>query len=98
MQAKAIDKIREMEDRMVMEADQEENFGDAAKNQLGPSGAGKLAMWDWLMEGSSGEAELSSTQLEDARLVSGSNSFKVDWCSVSWLGYCYFEARCLQSA
>jgi len=66
-QAKAIDKIREMEERMVMEADQEENFGDVAKNALAPTGTSKLAMWDWLMEANG--AELDSTQLEDARLV-----------------------------
>lgn len=66
-QAKAIDRMREMEDRMVMEAAMEENFGDGAKASLGPS-VGKLAMWDWLME-ADGEADIDNAQMEDARLV-----------------------------
>jgi len=71
-QAKSIDRMREMEERMVMEADNEENFGDAAENQLAPTSTGKLAMWDWLMEANG--AELDSTQLEDARLATKKRS------------------------
>lgn len=68
-QGKAIDAMRDMEDRMVLEAELEESFGDGAGQEAGPGGVGKLAMWDWLMADDASAAAIDNTQLEDARLV-----------------------------
>ncbi len=60
--AKALDKVKALEDRMVLEAAMEEEFGDAKGSSAAVSGETKPAVWDWL-------ADLDNTDAEDASEV-----------------------------
>jgi hypothetical protein len=67
-QAKALDRVKEMEDRMVLEAALEEEFGDEKKSSTeGDADASRLAVWDWLTDFADADAAVDG--LEEARSV-----------------------------
>lgn len=50
-QAKALDKVRALEDRMVLEAALEEEFGSGGSaSAVADSASGKTGVWDWLTD------------------------------------------------
>lgn len=67
-EAKALDKFKAMEDRMVLEAALEENFGDRKESDVVV--AESLPVWDWLTDFTSEGAEVEGQALEQVREVS----------------------------
>lgn len=67
--AKALDKVKALEDRMVLEAALEENFADAGQQEAAEaSDARKADMWDWLTDpDSTVEMTGDSQELEPTR-------------------------------
>ncbi len=73
-QAKALDKVKALEDRMVLEAAIEEEFGDATRGDGASTASDGKAVWEWLTDLSSTDAQgleaprkVGETTLQDSR-------------------------------